>query len=108
MVQFNKFEPNLDKSKQVKQRLFSSEKSIITSFCILVAVFSILLTLVIQTLAVHLWGGIVQGNWFSPNFKSISFVLLSILFGAIISYLLYFAVVIRKLFKGFWKSLEEE
>jgi hypothetical protein len=107
MTPTNNLTPNF-KNVQVPQPLSGAEKFIIIFFFILVAIFSISLTIIVQTIASYFFRGTFEWSWIRHIFKIIPFFLLSTLVVVIISYFWHLTVVIRKLFKGFWESVEGE
>jgi hypothetical protein len=96
------------KNVQAPQPLSGSEKFLIILFFILVAIFSISLTIIAQAIIYYFLGVTFEWSWLRHIFKILPFFFLSILFVGIISYFLRLTVVITKLFKGFWESLEGE
>ncbi len=79
-----------------------------------IVVFGLLVTLLtnplmsfVLPLANWIGNGASHWKWF-PTFKSIPIILLSITISAAIFYVLYFAVIVIKLFKSFWESIEDD
>jgi hypothetical protein len=95
-------------STQTHQPATLSEKLITITFAILVAVFSILPILIIHALSSLVWGGTFEWKWLANGFQDIFFILLLTVFSAGILYFLSLAVVVSKLIKVFWISLEED
>jgi hypothetical protein len=96
------------KSIKVQQPLLESENFITLTFSILVATFSLPLTLLFQSLAGHFESGIWEGNSVNPILNLIPFPIVVILFIIIFLYLLNLFIVIKTLFEDFWESVRGE
>lgn len=84
-----------------------SGKFITVAFGLLVAVFSVLLFAIISTFFVGIGGKPWQSLSFALGFDFICYVLLSATVARVLLYLLNLVVLSKKLFDGFWESLED-
>lgn len=106
MLITNKLTTNPINQKQNSSKL-ASGKFIISAGILLVAFFTILLSLVVRSL--FYWvRELVEWSSLTNFFKISPFILLATLSGVALLYLLHLSRALTRLLQSFWSSLEDE
>lgn len=107
MIITNKLTTNPVNRTQNSPPKLASEKFIIIAGTLLLALFTILLSLVVR--ALFYWASeIFKWSYITNFFTYFPFILLITLSGVVLLYMLHLPRVLTQLLQSFWSSLEDE